>query len=59
MGPLACGGMRLIHEDSMSGSARSRPGVECALTDVVATDTLAVWKLDRRGRSLQKLARGR
>ena len=52
---LRAAGCEVIHEDSMSGSARSRPGLERALADVVAGDTLAVWKLDRLGRSLQNL----
>jgi DNA invertase Pin-like site-specific DNA recombinase len=52
---LRSAGCDVIHEDSASGAARSRPGLERALADVAAGDTLAVWKLDRLGRSLHNL----
>ncbi len=45
----------VIHEDSASGAARSRPGLVRAIEDVAAGDTLVVWRLDRLGRSLRDL----
>ncbi len=45
----------VIHEDWASGAARSRPGLERAIEDLVAGDTLVVWRLDRLGRSLRDL----
>lgn len=43
----------LIFTDKMSGSKRSRPGLEKALTAAQHADTqFIVWKLDRLGRSL-------
>jgi len=52
---LRAAGCDVIHEDSASGSARSRPGLDRALADVSPGDTLVVWKLDRLGRSLHNL----
>ncbi len=44
-----------IHEDTISGSRRDRPGLESALEDLREGDTLVVWKLDRLGRSVKDL----
>lgn len=44
-----------LHTDKQSGVSRKRPGLELALLDCVAGDTLVVWKLDRLGRSLLDL----
>jgi DNA invertase Pin-like site-specific DNA recombinase len=52
---LRAAGCVVIHEDSASGSSRSRPGLERALEDLAAGETLVVWKLDRLGRSLPHL----
>lgn len=52
---LRAAGCAVIHEDSASGAARSRPGLERAIEDLVAGDTLVVWRLDRLGRSLRDL----
>ncbi len=52
---LRAAGCAAIHEDSASGASRSRPGLERAIADLVAGDTLVVWRLDRLGRSLRDL----
>jgi DNA invertase Pin-like site-specific DNA recombinase len=52
---LRAAGCAAIHEDSGSGASRSRPGLNRALEDLVAGDTLVVWRLDRLGRSLRDL----
>lgn len=52
---LRAAGCTVIHEDSASGASRSRPGLDRALEDVAAGDTLVVWRLDRLGRSLRDL----
>jgi DNA invertase Pin-like site-specific DNA recombinase len=52
---LRAAGCEAIYEDSMSGATRSRPGLDRALADLRAGDTLTVWKLDRLGRSLHDL----
>jgi DNA invertase Pin-like site-specific DNA recombinase len=52
---LRAAGCATIHEDSASGVSRSRPGLSRALEDLVAGDTLVVWRLDRLGRSLRDL----
>lgn len=41
-----------IHTDTKSGVSVRRPGLGAAMKDLVAGDTLVVWKLDRLGRSL-------
>jgi len=48
----ACG---QVFTDVTSGAKSSRPGLDAALAYVRAGDTLAVWRLDRLGRSLQHL----
>jgi DNA invertase Pin-like site-specific DNA recombinase len=52
---LRAAGCAVIHEDSASGSLRSRPGLDRAIAELVAGDTLVVWRLDRLGRSLRAL----
>ncbi len=44
-----------VFEDAASGAKASRPGLDEALTYAKKGDTLAVWRLDRLGRSLQHL----
>jgi DNA invertase Pin-like site-specific DNA recombinase len=44
-----------LHTDKASALAKKRPGLDLALKDAVAGDTLVVWKLDRFGRSLHDL----
>ena len=46
-----------IFTDQASGAATKRPGLAQALAAVRPGDTLAVWKLDRFGRSLAGLIR--
>lgn len=50
---LHAAGCAVIHEDSASGALRSRPGLDHALADLNAGDTLVIWRLDRLGRSLR------
>ena len=42
-------------EEMMSGGLAHRPGPQCALDMLGSGDTLAVWKLDRLGRSWRQL----
>ena len=42
-----------IFEDKMSGKTAVRPGLKRALKAIQPGDTLAVWKLDRLGRSVK------
>lgn len=44
-----------VIEDVMSGAKADRPGLRLALSKLEPGDTLAVWKLDRLGRSLRQL----
>ncbi len=44
-----------IFQDKMTGSRRDRPGLNNALSHLRAGDTLAVWKLDRLGRTVKGL----
>lgn len=46
-------GCERLFEDVCSGSVTNRPGLTRALDHVRSGDALAVWKLDRIGRSLQ------
>lgn len=45
----------LFVDDGWSGSNSDRPGLDAALASLQTGDTLAVWKLDRLGRSLSHL----
>jgi len=48
-------GCEKIYQDTVSGSRRDRPGLERALEQARAGDTLVVWKLDRLGRNVKDL----
>jgi DNA invertase Pin-like site-specific DNA recombinase len=49
-------GCERMHQDKgISGQARSRPGLNTALSQLAPGDTLVVWRLDRLGRSLSHL----
>jgi DNA invertase Pin-like site-specific DNA recombinase len=41
-----------LYTDKVSALARKRPGLDMALKEAVAGDTVVVWKLDRFARSL-------
>ena len=46
---------RHLHTDKASGARDDRPGLKGCLDYLKSEDTLAVWKLDRLGRSLPHL----
>ncbi len=48
----AAGCEKLFTDEGVSGAVRSRSGLDAALAEVRAGDSLVVWKLDRLGRSL-------
>ena len=48
-------GYEKIYTDTASGSKAERKGLDQALATARAGDTLAVWRLDRLGRSLPHL----
>ena len=50
-------GCEAIYEEKASGRNIERPGLAACLKALRSGDTLAVWKLDRLGRSLQDLVR--
>ncbi|SQI42306.1 DNA-invertase hin [Leminorella richardii] len=52
---LECLNCEHIFEDKMSGKKAERPGLKKALKQLNTGDTLAVWKLDRLGRSMRNL----
>lgn len=52
---LAAAGCTRVFEDAASGARADRPGLAQALDYVRDGDVLAVWKLDRLGRSLSHL----
>lgn len=52
---LKAAGCKPIFTDRASGTARSRPGLDRALSRLRRGDKLTVWKLDRLGRSLSDL----
>src|SRR6478672_3796176 len=52
---LKSAGCEEIYSDVISGVKSQRPGLEKALNYLREGDTLAVWKLDRLGRSIQHL----
>jgi DNA invertase Pin-like site-specific DNA recombinase len=48
-------GCEKIYEDTISGTIKSRPGLDKTLEMLRTGDTLVVWKLDRLGRSVKNL----
>jgi len=52
---LAQAGCTEIYTDTVSGSVTDRPGLTNALSHLRPGDTMAVWRLDRLGRSLPHL----
>jgi DNA invertase Pin-like site-specific DNA recombinase len=52
---LTQAGCRHIFTDTTSGAKAERPGLTQALNYLRGGDVLAVWKLDRLGRSLKDL----
>jgi DNA invertase Pin-like site-specific DNA recombinase len=52
---LRLAGGEKLYEDRMSGAMAARPGLAMALEVARAGDVLAVWRLDRLGRSLHDL----
>src|ERR1700722_17226364 len=52
---LRAAGCQRIYEDRMSGAKAARPGLAQAMGMARAKDVLAVWRLDRLGRSLHDL----
>lgn len=48
-------GCSRIFSDKITGMKKSRPGLDDALSYLRAGDTLAIWKLDRLGRSVKGL----
>lgn len=55
MDALNAAGCTRIFEDQISGAKADRPGLQRALEQLRAGDTLVVWRLDRLGRSLKDL----
>lgn len=51
----AAGCAQVFTDHGVSGSTFSRPGLDEILRTLTAGDTLVVWRLDRLGRSIQKL----
>lgn len=49
---LSAAGCEKIFDDTISGTKIDRPGLTKALEQVRSGDTLAVWKLDRLGRTV-------
>ncbi|MCP4826568.1 MAG: recombinase family protein, partial [Shimia sp.] len=52
---LRAAGCERIFDDKVSGAKSERPGLTKALEQLRDGDTLAVWRLDRMGRSLKDL----
>ena len=52
---LTKAGCQKIFEDEISGTRAERPGLAKALEMLREGDTLAIWKLDRLGRSVKHL----
>lgn len=48
-------GASIIFNDVISGARAKRPGLDQALAELQPGDSLAVWKLDRLGRSVRQL----
>ena len=55
MDALKNAGCKRIFTDQISGTRIKRPGLDNALSHMRKGDTLAVWKLDRLGRSVKGL----
>lgn len=54
---LAAAGCERLFTDTTSGAKAERPGLAEALAFVRRGDVLAVWRLDRLGRSLPELVK--
>lgn len=52
---LTAAGCETVFEDRLSGASLARPGLSNALVALAPGDVLAVWRLDRLGRSLGDL----
>ena len=52
---LLAAGCETIFDDTISGSTKSRSGLDKAMAALVPGDVLVVWKLDRLGRSMSHL----
>lgn len=52
---LEAAGCKRIFIETVSGSQRDRPELQCALDYIRPGDTLIVWKLDRLARSMRQL----
>ncbi len=52
---LNAAGCERIFSDKKSGAKKTRKGLEDALSQLRANDTLVVWKLDRLGRTVKQL----
>ncbi len=52
---LSAAGCAKFFEDKLSSRETDRPGLSAALDYLRAGDTLAVWKLDRLGRSVKEI----
>jgi DNA invertase Pin-like site-specific DNA recombinase len=50
---LLAAGCETIFDDTISGSTKSRSGLNKAMAALMPGDVLVVWKLDRLGRSMQ------
>lgn len=55
LGALKKAGCERVFSDKLSGMRTERPGLNDALSHLRAGDALAVWKLDRLGRSVKGL----
>jgi len=53
---LTQAGCSKLYEDKESGAKAERPGLLMALEVLRDGDTLVVWRLDRLGRSLQRIS---
>lgn len=51
----AIGAEKIFSDEGISGKYARRPGLDAALALAQRGDTIAVWKLDRLGRSLHNL----
>jgi DNA invertase Pin-like site-specific DNA recombinase len=52
---LTRAGCEKLFTDTASGAKAERPGLQAAMNHLRAGDTLAVWRLDRLGRTLKQL----